>query len=109
MTNDLREIAKQIIDCENGSACWWDSDGPESGPAYAVKLARAYLAEHPEDDEPVAEWWSQRIGETSHIVKWSPVQLWIEFDDQLPHVVKDNPTRGDVRRLLAALGIEVRK
>lgn len=73
----------------------------------AKKLAEAYIVEHPTDDgEPMDHWWYADIGKTSHIVKWSPVQLWIQFDDGSTHVIKDNPTRDDVHRLLVALGIK---
>jgi hypothetical protein len=49
-TEELREAAMKILSPE-ASACFWDSDDPEDGPALAQHLARAWLAEHP--PEPI--------------------------------------------------------
>ena len=60
-----------------------------------------------EDDEQVCEWW---YAEREPLrVRWSPVQLWIETvgNAYVAFVVCDNPTYGDIKKLLAALRIEL--
>ena len=72
-----------------------------------TRIAIQYLAEHPaDDDEPIGEWWYATLSDSFKLleVKWSPAELWIEFAGWAL-TVKSNPTKGDVRRLCAALGV----
>lgn len=71
-----------------------------------LMLAKAYLAEHPvDDDEPVTnEWlWSLPLYRKA-IWRWTNNFVFDVSGQSAPC-----KTRGDVRRLLAALGIEVPK
>lgn len=84
-------------------------------------LMEIALREHPaDDDEPVTEEWLISL-------RWAPegyaaftclvlrherhVLEWFTEDESLwlnERCVHDNPTRGDVRRLCAALGVELK-
>lgn len=85
----------------------------ESSTDHAVVLARAWLADHPEDDgEPVTKEWLESIGWTTYLIwpsipmpkdnllEWRGGGLWIENTPIC--LVK---TRGAVRRLMAELSI----
>lgn len=116
-------IVKSVTKTGDGSydndleRCWWALQEP-------YELAVAYLEEHPaDDDEPItADWlckngWKVICNGTRASIEWitdHPIQLWkqdanrwhvtmgvVEF-----HVIN---TRGDVRRLCAALGIELKE
>ena len=94
----------------------------------ATLLASLYLAEHPADDgEDVTEEWlesvgwrrnrgymdSPQIGDSCFQLTWCSLgqSMLLECDDNdqpdvtLPHI----KTRGDVRRLCEALGIELKE
>lgn len=89
-------------------------------------VVQAWLSEHAADDEELAtqEWLMERgfaeIGYYTYerilhlaLVKVyayaRPVGCWEISLFVAEHHVKNNPTRGDVRRLLAALGIQENK
>lgn len=83
-------------------------------------LAKAYLAEHPaDDDEPVTAEWLESIGANSDDGLFFTGHDAVDFEltefEGTWHVdvgwrtICLVETRGDVRRLLAALGIEVAK
>lgn len=87
----------------------------------AAKVVNAWLAEHPsDDDEPVTEEWLREIGFTyddewgaTYIYGYKTFPLWYEDlcgewgwgEAELP----SPKTRGDVRRLCRALGIELKE
>jgi hypothetical protein len=92
-------------------------------------VASAYLAEHPADDaEPVDEAWLESVGfvhgdsaigsprmnsprapvdETQVVTIESDGAAYYDVDDGHWVILPDVETRGDVRRLCAALGIEL--
>lgn len=88
-------------------------------------LAQSYLAEHPEDEsDPVTERWIQSIGFKEDDEPMQPARsLWHigelmyrphYFGDFMPRwqfgpsTVPNQNTRGDVRRLMSALGIDLK-
>lgn len=104
------------------------STGPTADGDFIDKakaVAEAYLAEHtPDDAEPVTAEWSRSVGfeqispdmltingssgDDLIYTKWPDSQAWgWEYWDAADRAVQlpPMPTRGDVRRLLAALGI----
>lgn len=87
-----------------------------------LRLAKAYLAEHPADDgEPATEEWAKALGEWSQYtsssgVRWyhGPADVYLRFDangcemgvgcvGETQYLLSD-PTRGHVRRLCAVAG-----
>ena len=92
------------------------------------KVAAAYLAEHPADDaEPVTEDWllsigftrnkidqvilileSKDLGRAMTYITISPCELCIESDDG-GSIWLGERTRGDVRTLCRALGVEMKE
>ena len=80
----------------------------------AILLADAYAAEHPpDDDEPLTEEWFRSVGAVD--IKWptglaiiitSTMYLYLSINGALlsGHLQKRYRTRGEVRRLCAALG-----
>lgn len=124
MSEELRSAAERIL----YSPTLHLGDGPGVAcirPEDAVALAEAYLAEHPADDgEPVTAEWLESIGfyrdgvhpDDPFTCRESSIYLSPKYDDEKLWVVfvevyelGKSKTRGDVRRLLAALGIEVVK
>ena len=85
---------------------------------YEIRVAAIkYLAEHPEDDdEPVTEeWWIDRMPENCQL-KLTFSNNGQPWSSHIVHklssqciAIKAQETRGDVRRLCAALGIELTK
>ena len=88
----------------------------------AGRLAKAYLADHPaDDDEPVTEEWLCSVGAKKDdvsvffpspiqgvpAIEFSKEQAWLTNEDYAGVEIKLK-TRGDVRRLCAALGIEMK-
>lgn len=98
-------------------------------------LARAYLAEHPADDaEPVTAEWLRSVGfcremqpassnnltirhgsaivtrwmNSDNVPRWSVRMYADETPDWVPPCIQPK-TRGDVRRLCKALGIELKE
>lgn len=77
-------------------------------------LAHAYAAEHPrDDDEPLTDEWFRSVGAVD--IKWptglaiiitSTMYLYLSINGALlsGHLQKRYRTRGEVRRLCAALG-----
>jgi hypothetical protein len=60
------------------------------------------------DDRPVSDWWSTSRDDLT--VQWSPAQLWITVgtgNERASLSVLDNPTYGDVRRLLECLRVPI--
>jgi hypothetical protein len=123
----VRELSGDVADTLSGS------HGPGDPFTYrgtllhnlleaALTLRRAYLAEHPADDgEPVTEGWLASVGFRQtplkrYTLKLGPVlaspprgNLWwwavsIDPDGPCKHIPTPQ-TRGDVRRLLKALGV----
>lgn len=121
MTNELRAAAERVIQ-QGDSSVYWHSPQAITD---SEKLARAYLAEHPADGgEPITEEWLQSVGfeprkgSKFHFVYDAAPYMTIMWDyreDELMigHAqtwkrLGDNRTRGDVRRLCRALGIELK-
>lgn len=88
----------------------------------AVKVARAYLAEHrADDDEPVTEEWLRGIGfeNSAGRLLLGKIQFtffegwnaWWSFSDGrgATRLIDDVKTRGSVRRLCRALGITLKE
>lgn len=121
MTDELRAAAERI----NQSGFVWTGDIPvgpgrwTGNPEDAINLAEAYLAQHHSDDDVPATrgFIPNQIGNEHCIVKLlfrdgteAAIAVVVMSRITISAVrVKNNPTRGDVRRLLAALGIEVPK
>ena len=132
MTDELRAAAERVLSNSEDDH-WLDfADNPVFLPGVrpwfadaVVELASAYLAEHPaDDDETVTEEWLRSIGFTSDgrvsdvnmtisypTGKREQVVLaWATLDDAPPHfylgetILWVRPTRGQVRRLIEALG-----
>lgn len=127
MSSDLREAAERLrrfaLDLLE-----IHGDGPyRTGAAQrAVELARAYLAEHPADEDEPADilWMAGLLQEAAGNFRYQrqfvirgPVyvhvaaceggwryELWCRDEK-----IKDAPTRGDVRRLCLALGIPLKE
>jgi hypothetical protein len=127
MSEELRRAAEEVVEAGSralsGAPCvqisrhLWDC---------CVSTARAYLAEHPADDgEPVTEeWLRDTFGPHLASCPWTRYALHVATDKlaravgwcprrsgHQPEclcinewVVIERPTRGHVRRLLAALG-----
>lgn len=127
MSDELRASAMRIAmwsECTSYQVVSLDT-------VHAVaKLAEAYLAEHPaDDDEPAMPEWLESLGyadtlgmryerrfemcngirivcfASEHPKRWAS-EIWVGNG---ACYAKQDPTRRDVRRLLAALGIEVTK
>lgn len=103
MIDELRAAAKLLVS-KNTISNRYDNAG--------VMLAKAYLTEHLlDDDEPVTEEWLETIG-FDH--GYLDADYWVIECRKLAlrlnsYPVKENPTRGDVRRLCKALGIELKE
>ncbi len=116
LTNeDLRELARQCVEWlkENGDTF----DGDEWA---MMQVARAYLAEHPDDeDEPLTEeWWKEVFPfskEESCVHCYFNLGLTNEyrfryFDvDGSEAIIPIDGTRGHVRRLCKELGFPLRE
>lgn len=91
-------------------------------------LLKAYDSEHPTDDDvPVDEEWLRSVGFVKHEALWQWAagtdgllrvlywpeyhhgEWWIESPDNRMSEIPDAKTRGDVRRLCRALGIELKE
>jgi hypothetical protein len=111
MANKEREAAQRIIDTPDIS---FDGVAVQSVESADAKLvAAAYLVEHPaDDDELINSTWIESVGlqfdltdhpyAYCHNGQW---QIWWSLSLWL----RDVNTRGDVRRLCAALGIEMKQ
>ena len=115
----------------NRLGSWSDYDAAERARAWLASdndaLASAYVAEHPADsEEPITEDWLRSVGfsdlhpgepdgvlrirkpGTSVVIEWGSKSgcVWIgEYFNQEKLAI--NPSRGYIRRLAAALGIEL--
>jgi hypothetical protein len=115
MSKEVREAAQDILDC---FAC----GRPDLAKLGSLrKLAEAWLAEHPEDDDDglSVEWLlsvgftpgnfdSMQIYHTTEllriIVGGNESERWLRVGAAL---ICTSPTRGDVRRLARALRVEL--
>ncbi len=87
--------------------------------AKACQLAQAYLAEHPADDEePITEAWLRSVGfDDEHRLDWKNlvIKFCVPIRDNFwdfylnSTQIKPPKTRGDVRRLCKALGVELKE
>lgn len=105
MSNKLRAAAKLLVS-KNTISNRYDNAG--------VMLAKAWLTEHPAEDggESVTDEWLEVIGFNRG--GCLDVGYWVIECQKLAlrlnsYQVKENPTRGDVRRLCKALGIELKE
>lgn len=118
MSDELRERAETLVALHQTVSI----DATSSFEACGIKLAYAYLAEHPADDElAVDEAWLRSVGFSD--TKWDgevelgrlyahcgttiALSLCGEYSDE--SVALPCKTRGDVRRLCKALGIELKE
>ena len=125
MNDELRAAAKRWREGR-----YTPGIGPESGGMDAVRLADAYLAEHPADDEQEVDYeWLLKIGfntfDEPHclsikkgdvrvvwIIKGQWLRICISQMNGPKYAATDivhRPIRGDVRRLCKALGIELKE
>lgn len=116
--NELRVIAKEVITNHERLAV-------SSAQRYALKLAVAWIAEHPEDDETLVDvaWlvrcgfriddsgdflWINNLksGNAFDLQYWPSLNRWLmaNFDSEVKVALS---TRGDVRRLARALRVEL--
>lgn len=116
MSDELRAAAERILDGDMPAV-----DQPLWIAKSIRELCRFYLREHPSDDsEPVTEEWLRAVG--FRLMSGWPVWFFresIEIRIRSEHDSEANPapflriagqrifnpTRGDVRRLCAALGV----
>jgi hypothetical protein len=119
MSDELRAAAKLLVSKNTSNR--YDNAG--------VMLAKVYLVEHPDDDGEFVdkEWLVDIFGRDLFAERWKRYALMLccksdlivswcpACDDLAPclcigtSVIKENPTRGDVRRLCKALGIELKE
>ncbi len=132
----LREKAERLVDAKEHTDALFPMLGQPCGNAIddAVEVCKAYLLEHPQDDEePVTEEWLVSVGAKKtgmggkcafwldekgrdrcmvvEIGKGSSVVLLILIDGEKGkqpfYLLPETKTRGDVRRLCKALGVEL--
>lgn len=120
---ELRVAAQRLI--ENRYDLVGELHTPEGTflrSADADSVARAYLAEHADDGEAVTEEWAKEnadfVNAEGNWFCWDIIgdlEVWFTTEEtprlivqcaEPGQVVCNNPTRGHLRRLLAALGIE---
>jgi hypothetical protein len=110
MSDELRAAAERLLDPECGIGEGTGTNYVAGGYAAddAVALAKAYLAEHPADDaEPVTLEWTRSLGLDCRRIYDGPD--WIPNIRGLDGnwvILPRGATRGQARRLLAALGID---
>ncbi len=113
--NELRAAAERLTDPEDGIGEGTANDYVCGGFAAddAFALATAYLAEHPADDgEPITAEWLRSVGFVAHKPDGLPAYavlpcVYIRLDGgelELDGIPLDFSTRGQLRRLCAALG-----
>jgi hypothetical protein len=111
---DVRAAAEAVLNCPPTAAAW--ASEPGRLIPFALKCARAWLAEHPADDaEPVTADWLRAVGIVHGC--FDPLCygyhhgkgcFTLNITSELGSVSSiDVPTRGHVRRLCAALGITI--
>ena len=119
MTDELRAAAEQMI-----------STNGEVLPAFSslVEICRAYLAENlPDDGEAATPQWMESLGFVeTYSFAWRfgiNERIYFHHDANVTQIGIDgawhlgiegawhrvNPTRGDVRRLAKALGVELKE
>lgn len=110
MSKELREACEHWLSCE-----WKDNETPRHD--LVMKLAHAYLAEHPLDDqEPVTEEWLRNVGfedgnlsfyelGEASVCQWEG--RWFFYIDGCGG--PDPLTHGHIRAFCKALGIELEK
>jgi hypothetical protein len=135
MSDDVKAAAERLLSGIELSDPYSIGDiyfSKKDGASFSLKdifiLAESYLAEHPADDcEPITEEWLRSVGFSDGATGES---LWLRCkDSQLGHLrhtamaldlitgnwtanglgCKECKTRGDVRRLAAALGIALKE
>lgn len=108
-----KEIRIMAQDCLR----WLLEEGdPLSGDDWSmVQVCRAYLAEHPDDEHepwgPLEATYRLQSGEEIEVRTWNgPGETVVNdviIDANLPKVVLlENPTKGQVRKLVALLGAQ---
>lgn len=124
-----REAERLRRDNTNYSYAYEDGEDCEASYIEDVRaLANAYLAEHPADEDAfIDETWLKSVGFGEPTINgWpiifanngcDPIELWLDYDgcvaliqsNSEDHVLigKRCKTRGDLRRLAAAIGIEL--
>lgn len=127
MLNDETRAAERLRKYMDGEPMYMSN--PEGPRDDLAKLANAYLREHPADDaEPVTEEWMNSLAcedsvsglwyyfavdaSTSLIIAMASNRNWASVEDDASTdgvFLRDISTRGDVRRLCWALGIELKE
>lgn len=123
MSDDLRAAAKRLVEGEF-SENYPKFMATTFGLADGFLLARAYLADNPDDDdEPVTmEWWKSLNNDTRFLCQDTytlqlkddlifvmEAEVGLEDCVTFPIPMSHVRTRGDVRRLCKALGIELKE
>lgn len=125
MNDEVRKAAERYRTWEHGAQEYMPPMVGVCRYSDMETLANAYLAEHPaDDDEPVTEeWWDNTLGGRHVCIQYSNFGLWLDTrygnvkvelyaesaaldSDCFVLTLLVKPTRGDVRRLCRALGIE---
>lgn len=109
MSDEIRAAAEAVADTDFG-----DARNFVTVPRSRMDALRAALARHADDGEPVTkEWWDQLLGFRQrkfgdhfglYLTPNGEVEL---FNSAHIHILPCK-TRGDVRRLLAALGVDIK-
>lgn len=124
--SELRAAAERIRKVRAGADPWQVYDGkPGSGSETDEDaIVSAYLAEHPADSDQPAAWpWLGNLGfvDTGDVSRLTPNCWTIDWTIDVTSnpggsvlwlndtPVTDDPTRGHVRRLLAALGVPLKE
>lgn len=98
MSDELRQAAERLADRDLGD--YQGPTGDDTDMRAGIMLARAYLREH--DHEPVTEEWLESVGMGMEVQSRSLVL----DDGENSVLIQPLKTRGDVRRLCKAIGIE---
>lgn len=103
----LRNAIGVPIPWEHAQYARTDGQSPKSKWEWdSFRCVQAYLAEHPADDmEPATHEWLDAVGVADVDIDGAWVRRCAEFEDG----ICGKWTRGDVRRLCAALGVIVKE
>lgn len=120
MSDEVRAAAERVL------GCWLTSDYPREQITLSdvMAVAQAYLREHPADDETaIDEAWLKSVGLEHNtplgagglsVYGWGEAEIIVQNQADYggcKHVIAlpDCDTRGQVRRLAASIGIQLKE